>query len=182
MAQEIRISVASAHKILTADISLFLYKIQVHQALSQVTIEKRLNFAMEFGAYLDAHPSVLSLIWFSDEAHFWLEGYVNKHNCRIWASSNPGVFLTKNLHPKKITVWAALSEQWLIGPIFIEKNVDGPVYRKILKNEAFPQFTAMKKFSKFLFQQDGAKAHTADLTLDLVETKIFKIFVSTGWG
>ncbi len=32
----------------------------------------------------------------------------------------------------------------------------------------------MKKFSKFQFQQDGAKAHTADLTLDLVETHFKK--------
>ncbi len=57
----------------------------------------------------------------------------------------------------------------LIGPIFVEKNVDGPVYWKILKKETFSQFTAIKNFLKFWFQQDGAKAHTADLTLDLVE-------------
>ncbi len=56
MAQEIGISVASAHRILTADISLFPYKIQVHQALSQVAVGKRLNFAIKFDAYLDAHP------------------------------------------------------------------------------------------------------------------------------
>ncbi len=71
--QEIGTLVASAHRTLTADISLFPYKIQVHQALSQVTVGKCLNFTMEFGAYLNAHPSVLPLIWFSDEAHFWLE-------------------------------------------------------------------------------------------------------------
>ncbi len=34
VAQEIGISIASVHQILTTDISLFLYKIQVHQALS----------------------------------------------------------------------------------------------------------------------------------------------------
>ncbi len=119
VAQEIEIFVASAHRILTANISLFLYKIQFHQALSLVAVGKRLNFAMEFGAYLDAHLSVLPPIWFSDEAHFWLEDYINKHNCCIWASLNPGVFLTKNLHPKKITVWAVLSPQGLIGPIFV---------------------------------------------------------------
>ncbi len=38
--------------------------------------------------------------------------------------------------------------------------------------------TAMKKFSKFWFQQDGAKAHTADLTLDLVETHFKKRVIS----
>ncbi len=82
----------------------------------------------------------------------------------------------KNLHPKKITIWAALSAH--ISPIFIVKNVDGPVYRKILKKKAFPQFTTMKKFLKFRFEQDGAKAHTADLTLDLVETHFKKHIIS----
>ncbi len=84
------------------------------------------------------------------------------------------MFLTKNLHPKKITVWAALRVQGLIGPIFVKKNVDGLVYRKTLKEEAFSQFIALKKFLKFWFQQDGAKAHTADLTLHLVETHFKK--------
>ncbi len=75
----------------------------------------------------------------------------------------------------------ALSAQGLIGPIFAEKNVDGLVYRKILKKEAFPQFTAMKKFLKFWFQQDGAKAHTTDLTLDLVETNFKKRVISNNF-
>ncbi len=83
------------------------------------------------------------------------------------------MFLTKNLHPKKSVVWATLN-----GPIFAEKNVDGSVYWKILNKEALTQFTAMKKFSKFCFQQDGAKAHTFDLTLDLVETHFKKRVIS----
>ncbi|GFW28953.1 uncharacterized protein TNCV_202761 [Trichonephila clavipes] len=31
-------------------------------------------------------------ILFSDEAHFWLNGYVNKQNCRIWSEANPQMF------------------------------------------------------------------------------------------
>ncbi len=61
---------------------------------------------------------------------------------------------------------------------FCQKNVDGPVYRKILKKEAFPQFTGMNKFSKFWFQQDGPKAHTSKLTLDLVKTHFKKRVIS----
>ncbi|GFW37003.1 transposable element Tcb2 transposase [Trichonephila clavipes] len=33
---------------------------------------------------------------FSDEAHFWLNGYVNKQNCRIWSEANPQVYVQKN--------------------------------------------------------------------------------------
>ncbi|GFS90685.1 hypothetical protein TNCV_3771101 [Trichonephila clavipes] len=41
----------------------------------------------------------------SDEAHFWLNGYVNKQNCRIWSEANPQVYVETPLHPEKLTVW-----------------------------------------------------------------------------
>ncbi|GFS77407.1 hypothetical protein TNCV_4566381 [Trichonephila clavipes] len=39
----------------------------------------------EIAAVPDFHKRIL----FSDEAHFWLNGYVNKQNCRIWSEANP---------------------------------------------------------------------------------------------
>ncbi|GFV19241.1 hypothetical protein TNCV_1419281 [Trichonephila clavipes] len=47
-------------------------------------------------------------IFLSDEAHFWLNGYVNKQNCRIWSEANPQVYVETPLHPEKLTVWCAL--------------------------------------------------------------------------
>ncbi|GFV96804.1 uncharacterized protein TNCV_4350171 [Trichonephila clavipes] len=47
-------------------------------------------------------------ILFSDEVHFWLNGYVNKQNCRIWSEANPQVYVKTPLHPGKLTVWCAL--------------------------------------------------------------------------
>ncbi|GFS88422.1 hypothetical protein TNCV_1751461 [Trichonephila clavipes] len=43
----------------------------------------------------------------SDEAHFWLNGYVNKQNCRIWSEANPQVYVETPLHPEKLAVWCA---------------------------------------------------------------------------
>ncbi|GFU28171.1 uncharacterized protein TNCV_1977461 [Trichonephila clavipes] len=37
----------------------------------------------------------------SDEAHFWLNGYVNKQNGRIWSEANPQVYVETPLHQKK---------------------------------------------------------------------------------
>ncbi|GFU67639.1 uncharacterized protein TNCV_1643881 [Trichonephila clavipes] len=34
-------------------------------------------------------PDFHKRIFFSDEAHFWLNGYVNKQNCCIWSEANP---------------------------------------------------------------------------------------------
>ncbi|GFW43381.1 hypothetical protein TNCV_2924291 [Trichonephila clavipes] len=52
----------------------------------------------------------------SDEAHFWLNGYVNKQNCRIWSEANPQVYVETPLHPEKLTVWCALWAGGIIGP------------------------------------------------------------------
>ncbi|GFU29698.1 hypothetical protein TNCV_4745341 [Trichonephila clavipes] len=52
------------------------------------------------------------------EAHFWLKGYVNKQNCRIWSEADPQVYVETQLHPEKLTVWCAL---WA-GGILLQKR------------------------------------------------------------
>ncbi|GFU65753.1 hypothetical protein TNCV_5058871 [Trichonephila clavipes] len=54
----------------------------------------------EIAVVPDFHKRIL----FSDEVHFWLNGYVNKQNCRIWSDANPQVYVETPLHPEKLTV------------------------------------------------------------------------------
>ncbi|GFS67813.1 transposable element Tcb1 transposase [Trichonephila clavipes] len=54
----------------------------------------------------------------SDEAHFCLNGYVNKQNYRIWSEANPQMYVETPLHPEKLTVWCAL---WA-GGILLQKR------------------------------------------------------------
>ncbi|GFW65480.1 hypothetical protein TNCV_1776241 [Trichonephila clavipes] len=68
----------------------------------------------EIAVVPDFHKRIL----FSDEAHFWLNGYVNKQNCRIWSEANPQVYVETPLHPGKMTVWCAL---WA-GGILLQKR------------------------------------------------------------
>ncbi|GFT88846.1 hypothetical protein TNCV_906601 [Trichonephila clavipes] len=63
-------------------------------------------------------PDLHKRILFSDEAHFWLNGYVNKQNCRIWSEANPQVYVKTPLHPEKLTDWCAL---WA-GGILLQKR------------------------------------------------------------
>ncbi|GFT62312.1 uncharacterized protein TNCV_4717121 [Trichonephila clavipes] len=58
----------------------------------------------EIAVVPDFHKRIL----FSDEAHFWLNGYVNNQNCRNWSEANPQVYVETPLHPEKLTVWCAL--------------------------------------------------------------------------
>ncbi|GFU73588.1 hypothetical protein TNCV_3360281 [Trichonephila clavipes] len=68
----------------------------------------------EIAVVPDFHKRVL----FSDETHFWLNGYVNKQNCHIWSEANPQVYVETPLHPEKLTVWCAL---WA-GGILLQKR------------------------------------------------------------
>ncbi|GFT21749.1 uncharacterized protein TNCV_2969981 [Trichonephila clavipes] len=68
----------------------------------------------EIAVVPDFHKRIL----FSDEAYFWLNGYVNKQNCRIWSEANPHVYVETLLHPEKLTVWCAL---WA-GGILLQKR------------------------------------------------------------
>ncbi|GFW86771.1 hypothetical protein TNCV_2809261 [Trichonephila clavipes] len=74
----------------------------------------------EIAVVPDFHKRIL----FSDEAHFWLNGYVNKQNCCIWSEANPQVYVETPLHPEKLTVWCALWAGGIIGPYFF-KNDEG---------------------------------------------------------
>ncbi|GFW51920.1 uncharacterized protein TNCV_1188511 [Trichonephila clavipes] len=88
----------------------------------ECVINSRLNNAFRFvecaqneiAVVPDFHKRIL----FRDEAHFWLNGYVNKQNCRIWNEANPQVYVETPLHPEKLTVWCAL---WA-GGILLQKR------------------------------------------------------------
>ncbi|GFU42882.1 transposase [Trichonephila clavipes] len=68
----------------------------------------------EIAVVPDFHKRIL----FSEEVHLWLNGYVNKQNCRIWSEANPQVYVETPLHPEKLTVWCAL---WA-GGILLQKR------------------------------------------------------------
>ncbi|GFW33403.1 transposable element Tc3 transposase [Trichonephila clavipes] len=68
----------------------------------------------EMAVVPDFHKRIL----FSDEAHFWLNGYINKQNSRIWSEANPQVYVETPLHPEKLTVWCVL---WA-GGILLQKR------------------------------------------------------------
>ncbi|GFV15616.1 putative LOC100569746 [Trichonephila clavipes] len=110
----------------------------------------------------------------SDEAHFWLNGYVNKQNCRIWSEGNPQVYVETPIHPEKLTVWCALWAGGIIGPYFFKNDeghnvtVNGDRYRAMITNFFIPELNN-HDVQELWFQQDGATCHTARATIDLLK-------------
>ncbi|GFX73690.1 uncharacterized protein TNCV_4290061 [Trichonephila clavipes] len=91
----------------------------------------------EIAVVPDFHKRIL----FSDEAHFWLNGYVNKQNCRI------GVKLIHKCH---------------------NGTVNGDWYRAMITNFFIPELNN-HDVQELWFQQDGATCHTARATIDLLK-------------
>ncbi|GFT16974.1 hypothetical protein TNCV_791811 [Trichonephila clavipes] len=77
--------------------------------------------------------------------HFWLNGYINKQNCRIWSEANPQVYVETPLHREKLTVWCALWAGGIIGPYFFKNDeghnvtVNGDRYRAMITNFFIPE-------------------------------------------
>ncbi|GFY10880.1 transposable element Tc3 transposase [Trichonephila clavipes] len=110
-----------------------------------------------------------------DEAHFSLNGYVNKQNCRIWSEANPQVYVEIPLHPEKLTVWCALWAGRIIGPYFFKNDechndvtVNGDRYRAMITNFFIPELNN-HDVQELWFQQDGATCHIARATIDLLK-------------
>ncbi|GFV99399.1 uncharacterized protein TNCV_1513691 [Trichonephila clavipes] len=77
-------------------------------AIHQNDHQARRRFAEWAQNEIAVVPDFHKRILFSDEAHFWLNGYVNKQNWRIWSEANPQVYVETPLHPEKLPVWCAL--------------------------------------------------------------------------
>jgi hypothetical protein len=64
---------------------------------------------MEFVEWGQNNEVLFNNDWFSDGAHFHLDGLVNKQIVRFWASENPRVIHEKVRHAPRITVWVTVS-------------------------------------------------------------------------
>ena len=83
------------------DLSLHAFKIKLTQEIKPPDHLKRGNFSNWALEKLEENEEFHRKIIFSDEVHFWLNGFVNKQNMRYRSATNPNVLLKAPLHPQK---------------------------------------------------------------------------------
>jgi hypothetical protein len=107
--------------------------------------------------------------WFSDEAHFHLDGVVNKENLRFCVSKNPRV-IHEVRHAPTFTVWVAISNHGLLGQIFFEETVNSERYLSMLCNTFVLHLLATGglPLQTQWFMRDGGRPHTANVVLDFL--------------
>ena len=142
-------------------------KFETKFTLLDVPVPKRRRIFSNWAlAKLEENEEFHLKIIFSDEAHFWLNGFVNNQNMRYWSAKNPNVLLETPLHPQKVTVWCGFHAGGVIRPyFFVEENdrhvtVNGERYRAMLEDYLWPESDEIE-INDMWFQQDGATSHTA---------------------
>jgi len=169
LSSRLNVSQTTAMKLLTEDLKLFPYKIQVAQQLTDAADEKRFKFAGELCRMIDGQVMDINRIIFTDEAYFWLDGYVNRQNYRIWGTQKPELLRTKPLHPKKLTVRCGLCSEGTVGPWFIESSITSEMHHDMLLSNVLLQLRDRHWIDGFYFQHDRAPPHTTRLNLELLK-------------
>lgn len=150
--------------ILKNDLKLHPYKRSEIIKLSEEDKQRRLNFCDDFERVLEA---VLEDIWWTDEAHFQESGYTNNQNFRHYSADNPHYAVEKGSYPPKTTFWCAINVRGTFT-VNINGNVNGEVYRDIIRNQFVPFLQRTGRLERAWFMQDGARPHTAIATTDLL--------------
>lgn len=153
-------SITSAWRILRRH-KFHPYGIRLTQELKEADYGLRLDFCEEM-ENLMRDPNFLKNICFTDESTFHLNGYVNRHNCRYWCEQNPNEYREAHTQRlKKLNVWAGILAKEIIGPFFIDGDLNGPKYLLLLHHKVVPALRASAArqhipWADIYFQQDGA--------------------------
>ncbi|XP_043224374.1 uncharacterized protein LOC122382732 [Amphibalanus amphitrite] len=187
LAQEAGTSRTSLLRILKKDLKMKPYKVTTCQKLSQKHMMERRAFAAWLTDEDSKNPDFAQNIWFSDEAHFHLDGSVSSQNSRFWSTEKPDVVQEKSLHSSKVTVGCALSGRGIVGPVWFEDGsgdtvtVDQQRYQAVLMNFWKQAKTKYGSLMDLMWlQQDGAPPHTAKATLKWIENHFGDRLVSRG--
>ena len=78
---------------------MFVYTLEQRWEILQHYFENQLNIKWVFGSLsgpaIDLQKMPILASSFSDEAYFYIGGYGNKQNCRIWGTENPHEYIEK---------------------------------------------------------------------------------------
>lgn len=157
------------------------YKFANHQRLYPEDKIKRTDFCETMFNLLNENQNILNRIVFTDECSFSLNGTVNSQNYRFvlktyysfslsflhysrryWSNTNDHVQnITHTQYNEKVNVWAGIIDSHLIGPFFIDGNLNATKFLDLLRTQILPHIQNLNlNVNDVWFQMDGAPPHS----------------------
>jgi len=128
-----------------------------------------LQFCRHSVGILNENPDQPKKFPISEEVHFHFHGIVNKQNFRYWSAANPHELHQSPTYDPKFTVWCAVWSRGVIRPYFFEDEdgkatiVTSQRYTEMINEFLSPNLSPNN--GTLWFQQDGATAHTAVISI-----------------
>ncbi len=141
---------------------------KVRQVLTEYQIEKRNKFAHSL---LDSNPDFKKFV-FSDESRVCL-GPDNRYCWYKRAETDSTVFKEYQKKEISVMIWAAIGYNYKSHLIFCPNKVDAIAYREIIRQSCMIEDLNGKiGEGEWIFQQDGAKPHTASTTIRFLRKRM----------
>ncbi len=173
LARETGTPETSMRRLVKEDLGMFSYAKQERPLLSDATRRKRKERANVLVNRLKGVDAGATLL-FTDEKFFTLAQYHNRRNSHVVLRQGEVSDLRVQgvaQRPAGVMFLGVVASDGRVGPpIFVEAGVkiDSLVYQDILRREVKPWVEANFAPGSFIFQQDGAPAHTAASTQAMI--------------
>ena len=158
----VNVSVRTVQRVLSRDEHMIFRPMKVRPHLTADHKKRRLLWARE-------HDFVPSSRWrrtvFTDEKRFCLDG--PDGSACFWADRrvDTDIFTKRARGGGGVMVWAGISWKGKTSLVVVNGNLNSEEYISMLEEHLLP-FTEEKYPQGFIFQQDGAPAHTSQATRD----------------
>ena len=153
--------------------------------MSEGTKKRRTEKAGALAERFSNKRSVEKCVW-QDEKDFTLEVPLNHQNSRVYGKNRKGdisddrLFHNINRQSKKVMVSACITWYGATKPFFVNNKglkVNAKRYKTLLEKELLSNIESMMKRKDWIFIQDSASSHRANLVQDFLSEKLNKRFV-----
>ncbi len=178
LARETGTAEATMRRLVKEDLGMYSYVKQERPLLSEETRRRRKERAtllLNRIKRVDAGATIL----FSDEKWFTLAQYHNRRNTKVVLrqGETPDERRVQGVAQRPaglMFLGVVASDGRVAPPIFVEPGmkIDATAYQTILRQELKPWVNANFLPGTFIFQQDGATAHTAASTQTMIKEEL----------
>ncbi|XP_019886946.2 uncharacterized protein LOC109610920 [Ooceraea biroi] len=185
LASVLGVSETIVRRISKEDLKYTSYVLKIRQMLSEAAKLKRFARCNLLLCSLK-HEAAGRIRFFSDEKIFTVDAKVNRRNDR-WLAHNPEDIpvVGKTKFPANIHVLSVVSSEGdIMPPHFFQKRetVTKEVYLKVLRTVVKPWMETVASGRPYIFQQDGAPAHTSHLIQNWLSDNVDMFWSKDFWS